>query len=203
MRIDQEPYVHELVREEHTIIVLKCSSHSECAGGGVDLAVEGFDLSDGELLLVRAIVSIGFKLSTAMYRFHNLRNGILSDVELDGDGLQLGDNYERGRSVSLDNITRIYQAQTYPAVDRRGNVTIGQIYLRLVQVTLVQLYCPFELMIIRGLRVKFLLRDYALAQQLRVSLKIDLREFKLSLIACQLSLRLSHRSLKRSRIDLQ
>ena len=60
---------------------------------------------------------------------------------------------------------------------------VTQICLRLVQVTLVQLYCAFRLMISRGLRVEFLFRDHALVQQVGVSLEIDLREFKLSLIA--------------------
>ena len=87
MRVDQELDVYELVREELRIIVLKCGSQSECAGGVIDLAVEGFDLSGGELLLARAIVGVDFQLVAAMYRLHDLRYGILRDVKLDADGL--------------------------------------------------------------------------------------------------------------------
>ena len=51
------------------------------------MAVEGFDLSGGELLLARAIVGVDVQLSPAMYGFHDLRDGILRDVKLDTDGL--------------------------------------------------------------------------------------------------------------------
>ena len=48
----------------------------------------------------------------AAHRLNNLGNGIFSDVKLDANRLELGNDNQRRRAVGLDNVTNIYQAQT-------------------------------------------------------------------------------------------
>src|SRR6267142_6862697 len=144
MRIDQQPDVHELVRKQRAIIIQEGSPQFECPSCRVDLAVDGFDLSRGELLLVRSIVGVHLQLSSPTDGVHDFRNRILRHVELDTDRLELRDDDERSSCIRRYVIADVHQTQTYPAIDRRRDVAVGEVYLRLVQVALVEFYCSLE-----------------------------------------------------------
>ena len=65
-----------------------------------------------------------------MHRVDNFRDIVLDHIKLDGDRFQLRDNDQRIGPIRLNVITRIDQPQTSATIDRRGDVTLSEIYLR-------------------------------------------------------------------------
>ena len=54
-RVDQQPDVDELVGEQRLVVVVEDGAQLHRAGGRVDLVVDGVELADAELVLLRAV----------------------------------------------------------------------------------------------------------------------------------------------------
>src|SRR5271156_1768581 len=107
--VHQQPGVHELVGEQTVVFVIeeRPQLHRTCSG--IDLVVEGQQLSGRDLCQLRPIKGVDFQpFAMASLRQH-LRKAVFGNGKDDGDRLLFGD-YDQGRgSAGLDNVSWIYQ----------------------------------------------------------------------------------------------
>src|SRR5271154_4702025 len=125
--IHQKPRVHKLVWEESGIGVFKDGLQFYGAGGGVNLIVQGQQFAGSQLGLLVAIKCVHRHFCRLAQLLLNLGQIVFGHAENYGDRLQLRDHHQSRGAAGGDDISWIYQAQTYAAVNRRFNAGIVEI----------------------------------------------------------------------------
>ena len=173
-RVHQQSGVHELVRVQHLVRVGEHRAQLHRAGGGVDLVVQRAELSGRQQLHVGPVIGRDAQRCAGAHPLDDFRQIVLRHREQHRDRLHLRDHDEAGGAAGLDVIALIDLAQPDLPVDRRDDVAIGQIELRVVHRALVGLHGAGVLLHQIALIVQLLLRDRVLPAQGLVALQVGL-----------------------------
>ena len=109
---------------------------------------------------------------------------------------------EAGRVVGVHDVAGVDLPEADATADRRRDLAVGELQLRLVDQRLVDLHGALELADRRLLIVVHLARDDALVEEVLVALQRPLRDLELGTVARHLPLRLRELHLERPRVDL-
>src|SRR6185437_250837 len=97
------------------------------AGGDVDLVVDGQDLAFSELGAVAFVIGLRGQGGALVQTLHDFCHVVFRDRENCRNRLQLGNDHEAVGIARSDIVPLIDLAQTDPAGDRGGDVTVDQV----------------------------------------------------------------------------
>ena len=109
-RLERQPDVDELLREQHALVVIEHGAQLQRARGGVDLVVGVGQRSVIQQGGEGAIVGGSHQLLAAVQPLHDLAQAVLGDGEQYRHRLQLRDHDDRGR-IGADDVAEIDLAQ--------------------------------------------------------------------------------------------
>src|SRR5262249_50958678 len=139
----QQVHIHELVGEKFVLGIIEDGFELVGSGGGIDLIVDGEQLSGGNLVGVIAVVGSHHQGRALFHALHDLRQLILRQSENDGNRLELSDHYQTVGVRSMDYVADVHQAQPDAAADRRGDVQINDLQLGIVNGRHIRFDGPF------------------------------------------------------------
>ena len=201
LRVNEQLDVHELAREESTVLIVKDGLEFQCAGGRVNDIIEGQQGAGCEFRTPCTVKRVDRQFFPFAQLLLNLGELIFGDAENYRDGLKLRDHDEGRGAIGLDDIPGIDEPQSNAPGNGRGDMGVDEIDLGIGKLALVVLHRAFILQHDLLLIVQLLLGDGVASEGLLVALQIDLGFVQDGLIMCQLSFDLRKRRLIRTGID--
>src|SRR5262249_49737385 len=159
--VDQQMHVHKLIGKKRVVRIVETGFQLVGAGCGIDLIIDGEQLSRGNFLRVVAIISVDIELDAGAELGAHLGKLVLRQTEEHGNGLKLSNDDQAVRVVGVHDISRIYEAQADAPADRRSDAGICELKLRIGNRAFVGMDGTVILADKRGLRIELLLRDDA------------------------------------------
>src|ERR1700685_299618 len=200
--VHKQPGVDELVGEQSIVFVIEERAQFDRSGSGIDLVVEGEELSGGDFSQLRPIIGVDFQpFSLPRLRLY-LRKAVFGDGKDHGDRLYLGDHCQGRGSVRLYDVPGIHQPQTYASRDRSRYVAPSDLDLVILHRALIVFYRAFVLQYDFFLIIERLLGNAISRPRVAVTLKIHSCLFKNIRVALECALRLQELRLIGSRIDI-
>ncbi len=147
-----------MIRPESAILVGKHSFQTTGAGGLVNLIVDRQQSAGCQLGLI--VPAVGLDRERALpHVLSHVWQVVFGKRKEDSNRLDLGDNQQRIGVGCVHHVAYIDQTQSDPAAEGCSNVTVRQVQLRVVDLSLIR--ANRSLQLIRGcpLRVHLLLRD--------------------------------------------
>ena len=163
--LHQEVNVHELLREQHLVLVGKRETQPNIPGGGIDLVIDGRERSGPEFAIVGAVPYFRRQLLSGVPPLENLRQIVLGHREHHSDRLNLRDHHQAVRVGGMNDVARVHQAQSHTAGDLRRDMAIDQIQFRSIDRALIGLHRADQLVDQRFLGGALLFGNGVLLQQ--------------------------------------
>src|ERR1041385_6128497 len=127
LRVDQQPCIHELTREQRIVLIWKRCLESHRAGIRIDLIVDRQQHACSDLRFEVAIPRIDNHALSSLQFVHNLRDIVFGNIENHGYRPQLRNDEKTVLVGGMNDVSGVHQAQSDSAVDRSSNVRIGEI----------------------------------------------------------------------------
>src|SRR5712692_690450 len=201
--VHQQVHVDKLVGEQFISFVLEDGFELVSARRGINLIVNGEELSRSDFGGVVAIEGLGGKLNASAKLSVNVGQLILRKAEENDNGLKLRDKAQTVLIVGMNNIARVHQAQADASRDGRSDAAVAELELGVVNRRLVNLDGPFELADRSLLCVRLLLGDDPCFVQRVETVGVDHGVVELGRVASELPLGLFELHLKSARVNLR
>ena len=183
------------------VVVGKQRLEADRSRGRVDLTIDRLQCTARELTRIAAVPR-GYRQGAAMHPLQQRGHVILRQREHHGDRLELRHHHQAVGLGRRDEVADVDLLQADPAVDRRDDVTVGQIELCGIDLALIGQHRADVLRDERFLRRELLLRDRILREQRLITIQVDAGIGEQRLVALQCALRLLERHLVGTWIDL-
>src|SRR6266700_506584 len=202
--VHKEMSVHKLVGKETAIFIVEDGFQFVCAGGDINLVVDGKKFARRNFRSVVSIKGFDSELCGALVKLvKNLRELILRKREDDRYGLKLRNDQEPVGVCGVNDVPGIDKTKTNASGDGRCDARICQLKLGVVDLSLIGFDSAIELADGSGLRIELLLRNNSFFEEQLKTLEVSFGILALRDVLGKLAFGLCQLNLERPGIDLR
>ena len=187
-----------MIGKQLTIVIVQAGFEFQGARGHVNRVVGGADTPFGQTLFLLTVPSLHRQGKTSLEFAHDEGHMGFRHGKHHGHGLGLGDADQAIRVTGTNQTAQLGLLQPQTTADWRCDLGVGELQSSRLHLRLIGLHCALQLVDQCSLCFHLLAGDGVFAEQVLITLQIELGVFELCSVARQLALRLIELGFKRS-----